>query len=211
MDLSYLRSRSYSDKAAAKIVGDHYQLDARQRRAVLGASCSDESLDYRRAHRVPPDSIMDSALAVDGYNILIAAESALSGGILLRGRDGHIRDLASLHGSYRRVSETLRAIGLLGRVLGDLGASNVRWYFDAPVSNSGKLKALFEVEAGKAGWNWSVRLDSHTDKTVSASKDIVVSSDSWILDRAARSFNLLDPVLEWMDHKPDVIDLQRIL
>ncbi len=207
MDLSFLRSRNYSDKAALKIVGDHYQLTLRQRRAVLGASCSDGALEYRRSHEVSAGQVKGANLSIDGYNLLITVETALSGGILLRGRDACVRDLASLHGSYRKVSETIDAIRLMGRALEKLDPAGVTWYFDAPVSNSGKLKRLFCDEAGLAGWNWGAELSQHTDKTLADSHDIVVSSDGWILDRAERSLKVTDHIIGFMEEMPFVIDL----
>ena len=71
-DLSLLLSRGYSEKSALKLVGDHYQLTVRQRRGVLGASCSDEALEYRNRHRRSVGELKGQCLAVDGYNLLIA-------------------------------------------------------------------------------------------------------------------------------------------
>ena len=79
-------------------------------------------------------------LFIDGYNLLITIESALSGGFIFVGRDGCYRDLASVHGTYRRVEETLPAIMTIGKSLMELGVEGVQWYFDAPISNSGRLK-----------------------------------------------------------------------
>ena len=45
-------------------------------------------------------------LWIDGYNVLTTVEAALAGGVILVGRDGCYRDMASMHGSYRKVSET---------------------------------------------------------------------------------------------------------
>ena len=41
-------------------------------------------------------------------------EAALSGGVILAARDGAYRDMASMHGTYRKVAETLPALELLG-------------------------------------------------------------------------------------------------
>ena len=51
-DVSYLLTSGYSERAAVKFVGDRYQLTARQRRAVNGAACSDQSLNRRVSHIV---------------------------------------------------------------------------------------------------------------------------------------------------------------
>lgn len=206
-DLSYLFSRGYAEKAAQKLVGDHHQLDVRQRRAVLGAACPDASLAWRQAHALSPDAVAGRTVTIDGYNILIAVECALAGGILLRGTDGCIRDLASIHGSYHKVEETLPAVHLIGEALDRLGVAQANWYFDAPVSNSGRLKVLLESEAAQAGWKWRVELARNTDKVLAASEHIVATSDSWILDRAKAWCNLKGAVLRWIEPAPEVIDL----
>lgn len=206
-DLSFLLSRGYAEKAAQKLVGDHYQLDLRQRRAVLGASCPEESLARRRAHEVSAAALAGCDLHIDGYNLLIVVECALSGGILLRGRDGCTRDLASIHGSYHAVEETLPAVRLLGGAIEGLRVAHTRWCFDAPVSNSGRLRALLLAEAEARGWPWTVELTANPDRDLAASQDIVATSDSWILDRAERWFNLTEAVFAQISPRPRVFDL----
>ncbi len=209
-DLSLLRTRDYAERAALKLVGDHYQLTTRQRRAVLGASCPDASLRSRAKCFIVPDRLAGATLAVDGYNQLIITESVLSGAVLLRGRDGCLRDLASVHGSYRRVEETLTALRLLGNVFADLRVKHVNWFFDAPVSNSGRLRALLQAEARSHNWPWDVAVEANVDKTLANSANIVVTSDGWILDRAHR-WTRIDPfVLHAAGAADRAIDLGKL-
>ena len=49
----------------------------------------------------------------------ITVEAALSDGFLFMGRDGCLRDLAGIHGTYRRVEETLPAVEQIGRFLAE--------------------------------------------------------------------------------------------
>jgi len=100
-DYCMLRSRGYAARASLKIVGDHFQLISRQRLAVERCSCIDAARVARGERRVRPDECVGADLAVDGFNQLITLEAALSGAVLLRGRDGVLRDLAGVHGSYR--------------------------------------------------------------------------------------------------------------
>lgn len=209
-DLSYLLTRGYAPEAASTIVGDHYQLAARQRMAVERCACSDFSVQHRRESAASPDAIAGETISIDGYNILITVESALSGGILLRGRDGCVRDMASVHGSYRRVEETLPALHAIGRVLERLGVVSANWFFDAPVSNSGRLKTLVEKEAADAGWTWRASLEQDPDRILAAGTDIVITSDSWVLDRVGRWFNLMDGILPGLDTPCEIADLNEI-
>lgn len=206
-DLSLLLTREYAESAALRLVGDHYQLDARQRRAVLGASCGDATLQRRRAHEIGTDDLAGQVLRIDGYNLLIAAESALSHGILLRGRDGCIRDLASVHGSYRRVEETIPAIEALGGLLEKLSVLQAIWCFDAPVSNSGRLKAFIEEIVSTRNWPWRVELHPNPDKALAACTEIVVTSDGWILDRAQRWANVAAAFVQSLETPTAIVDL----
>lgn len=207
-DYSFLLTRDYARDAALKLVGDRYQLDVRQRRAVLRAACSDASLRIRAQRQVPSSALRGSPLVIDGYNLLITTESILGGGILLRGRDGCVRDMASIHGSYRKVAETMPAIRLLGQTLYDLAPSCVRWLFDAPVSNSGRLRALLLEQAQEHAWPWQVELATGVDPRLASAPETVLTSDGWILDRAPRWANVIDLILEHSGAAPRVIDLR---
>src|SRR5262245_9389316 len=105
-DLSWLLTRGYADAAAQKIVGDHFQLAQRQRVAVRRCACSDAARAQRARTRVACTALAGLELAVDGFNVITSLEAALAGGVLLRARDGCVRDMASMHGSWKRVHET---------------------------------------------------------------------------------------------------------
>jgi hypothetical protein len=125
-DFSLLLTKGYADKSALKLVGDHFSLTQRQRLAVMRSSCSDPQLKSRLARRVPIEALLGQPIAIDGYNLLITIEAALSGGLIFRGRDGCFRDLASIHGTYRKVEETIPAVQLIGEFLADIRAAKAR-------------------------------------------------------------------------------------
>ncbi len=206
-DFSWLLSRGYADKAALKLVGDHFQLAARQRTALQRAACSDSARERRGRHEKPAGRLRGEALLIDGYNLLITIESALSGGILIRCRDGCVRDMASLHGSYRKVEETLPAARFIGGMLAGLGPAAVRWRFDAPVSNSGRLRGLLLAESEAHGWGWEISLINGVDRALAEANEVVVTSDSWVLDRAQRWTNLAAHLIAALRPAPRVIDL----
>src|SRR6266849_2050494 len=129
-ELSWLLTRDYSLKGGLKLVGDRYILTDRQRLAVARAACSDQSKERRAAALVNAGKVAGQALIVDGFNLIITVEAALSGGLLMLCRDGCIRDLSSVHGSYRAVSETDTAIQLIGEALEVLQPKSVDWVLD---------------------------------------------------------------------------------
>src|SRR5688572_17145320 len=82
-ELSWLLDRGYSKKAALKLVGDRHALRDRQRMAVQRCAASQEDRVARWSRTVPASELAGETLAVDGYNILLTVEAALSGGVLL--------------------------------------------------------------------------------------------------------------------------------
>ena len=149
-DLSWLFSHGYSIDASLKLVGDRYQLNARQRLAV--ARC-----------------------AAGGY-----------------------RDMASMHGTYRKVAETLPAIELIGTSLAKLGNTEARWLLDKPVSNSGRLATMLREAAQNHGWQWTVELVNDPDAVMIAAPEGVVNvtADSVILDRSLCWFSLTRHIID---------------
>jgi len=189
-DLSWLLGRGYAMNSALKLVGDRLSLTERQRLAVSRAACSDGQRDFRMANCLPVESIGGEALAIDGFNLLITIEAALSGGVLFVCRDGCVRDLSGVHGSYRSVLETETAIGLAGAVLERFAPASAVWLLDAPISNSGRLAAKIAGVARAHGWPWSAKTVNNPDVEIAASGGIAISSDSVILDRVSRWVNL---------------------
>ena len=152
VDFCWLLDRAYAKPAALKLVGDRYRLTKRQRLAVGRCACGDEELSDRRRRQIDVGLLAGRTLLVDGYNVLLTVEGALGGGLILLARDGCFRDMASVHGSYRKLDETVPALELVAQVNARLGVVSCHWYFDTPVSNSGRLKSLIGQFATQHGW-----------------------------------------------------------
>jgi len=189
-DLGWLLNRGYATPSALKLVGDRYRLCARQRIAIARSVCSDTAAARREAHRVEMDRLRGQPLWIDGYNVLTTVEAALAGGVLLAAHDGTYRDMASMHGSYRRVAETQTALELLGRLTATAGVAECRWFLDRSVSNSGRLKQIMETVAASHGWPWSIELVDDPDPLLSTTPHIIATADSVILDACQAWFNL---------------------
>jgi len=194
-DLSWLLSRDYATPSALKLVGDRYQLAGRQRAAVERCACSDADRSRREGRRVAAPELAGRPLRLDGYNVLTTIEVALGGGVLLAARDGTYRDIASMHGTYRKVAETLPALELLGGTAAAYRTGTWFWYLDRPVSNSGRLKKIMETLAAARGWPWQVELVPSPDAVLAGSADVIATADSAVLDRCRQWFNLTREVI----------------
>jgi hypothetical protein len=206
-DFSLLLTRSYAEKGALKLVGDRFSLTERQRLAIMRSSCSDEQLALRNENRVALENIAGQSIAIDGYNVLITVEAAISGGVIFKGRDGCFRDLASIHGTYRKVTETIPAVELIGQFLQEVGAGEALWLLDSPVSNSGRLKTLIGKLARENNWDWEIELLLSPDAKLKKTDLIVASSDSVILDGCRRWTNLAAEIITQKLPSATVIDL----
>ena len=112
------------------------------------------------------------------------------------GRDGSYRDLASIHGTYRKVNETLPAITLIADYLGKAGVSAVDWYLDRPVSNSARLKVLMAEALERSPIRWNIELPDNPDTVLAEYAGVVATSDSWILDRCTLWTNLAGVIVD---------------
>ena len=209
LDFSLLLTKGYAEKSTLKLVGDRFSLTERQRLAVMRSACSDQQLTSRSRRRIPIENLAGQPVAIDGYNVLITVEAAMSGGVIFRGRDGCFRDLASIHGTYRKVTETIPAVQLIGDFLKESGASRALWLLDSPVSNSGRLKTLIGELAQKNNWNWEIRLSLSPDFELTKTELVVVSSDSVVLDACKRWGNLAAEIIAQKLPSATVIDLSR--
>ena len=206
-ELSWLLSRGYAWKSALKLVGDRHNLTDRQRMAVMRSACADDALVRRRARRASAADLRGRPMRIDGFNVLTTVEAALGGGVVLRGRDGSDRDLAGVHGTYRRVEETRPALGLIGAVLADLGAGPCTWYLDSPVSNSGRLRAILLEYAAEHGHDWRIELVFNPDPILAGSAEFVATADSVILDHCAGWFPLARAAVEAGVPGAHIVDL----
>lgn len=194
-DFCWLLDRGYAHRSSIKLVGDRYALRERQRTAVQRCACSSAERDSRKAREVSSTNVRRQPLLIDGYNLLTTVEAALAGGVILLGRDGAFRDMASIHGHFKFVVETSPALTIIGQTLERLQPSECVWYLDSPVSNSGRLAALLRETGVAQSWNWRVELTPDPDPVLCASSETAATADSMILDRCARWMNLASEVI----------------
>lgn len=201
-DYSWLLTHGYAVDSALKLVGDRYDLTARQRMAVRRSGCCDSSLERRASTMIASTDVAGRPVGIDGYNLLITIESALSGGVVMIGRDGCYRDLAGVHGTYRKVEETIPAVTMILDRVAALETPRIDWYLDRPVSNSGRLKTLIaelieaQITRGARQAKWNIELVNDPDQVLKSYPSLVVSSDSVVLDACAAWLNLAGDIVD---------------
>lgn len=192
-DIGYLLDQGYPAKSAITFVGNHYQLSARQLLALGRTTSTSCDLARRLSKHLTPQDMSGKTIHIDGLNIIITLEVALSDGMLFLAQDDTIRDLAELRGTYRIIPHTETAIHLLCEALSLLNVSDVVILLDAPVSNSGNLKTkLYECH-----WPMPLAVELVRNPDTDLKKlHHVASGDSIILNECSSWFNLVSWVLD---------------
>jgi hypothetical protein len=194
-DMHYLLSRDYPVRSSLALVGNRHRLRARQLLALQGMACSEGDRQLRQQKEITAQQLAGKTVFLDGFNILILLETLLSGGFVFKGLDGCYRDISSIHGTYKKVRQTEEALVRVGDTLRDLGVEKVIWIFDAPVSNSGRMKALCYELAEARGYSWEIYLENAPDKYLVEGARVVCSSDAWVLNACVSWFNLTGYIL----------------
>lgn len=193
-EIEWLLNRDYPLTNVIKFVSDRYQFSNRQRDVLKRTVCTDIQKQNRLAKQLPLTQLPKGPIYIDGFNLIITLEVALSGGTLLCGSDGSIRDLAGLRGTYRLLEQTDVALNLLAKVLMDGQVEHVIFYLDAPVSNSRNLK--YRIHELSKHWSFETEVELVPNPDVILQKfGRVVSSDAIILDACDSYFNLLEQII----------------
>jgi len=192
-DTLYLLNRGYSVKSATTFVGNHYMLSERQRLALARILSADIDIE----NRMKKETICRQ-VHIDGFNTIITLEVALSHSLVMRCMDKTIRDLAGLRGTYRIIDVTRQAVCLLLKQLLSKNIEKATFYLDAPVSNSGRLKALILDVAAEFPLTVDVVVIHDVDRTLQKMSG-VISSDAIILNHCESYVNILPEIIEGLE------------
>lgn len=206
-EILYLLERGYPIKSASTFVGNHYLLSERQRLAVVRAT-AEKSVVNKRLRKQLAKTAAAEKVSIDGMNLIITLEVALSGSTLVKCMDKTIRDLAGLRGTYRLIDKTEEAILLVGKKLTEMEASEVEFFLDAPVSNTGRLKSKILALLADFPFQVSVELVPNAD-VILERLGHVVTSDAIILNKCKSYYNLAAEIIEEKLPGLYIIDLSR--
>ncbi len=205
-EIKWLLDRDYKLESIMNFVGGRYQFSTRQRDALKRGTCSTKNEILRKSKELNINEIKDEILNIDGFNLIISLEVALSGGTLIVGDDGLIRDLAGLRGTYKLIDKTDIAIEYIFKFLESKEVKVINIYLDSPVSNSGNLKIRIIEHSNKYKIIANVILVNNAD-VVLEKFDNVVTSDSTILDKCNSYINLSKSIINEYIHKANLISL----
>jgi len=203
-EIHWLLDKDYPIKNAIKFVCDHYMLSTRQRLALLRATSPTSSIKVRRNKEV--HNCENQIIHIDGFNLIITLEVALSSSPLIKSMDGTIRDLAEIRGTYRLIDKTDTVIDLIGNKLKSMKISEVIVYLDSQVSNTGRLKAKMLDRLEKFDFKLSIEIINNVYKILE-NKPYVVTSDAIILNECISWINLANDIISEYIQNIEYIDL----
>lgn len=209
-DIFMLLERGYSIKSASTFVGNHYLLSERQRLSIVRATST--SIDIvNRKNKLLNSDFEGKKIYIDGLNLIITLEVALSESLVLKCMDGTIRDLAGLRGTYKLIDKTDIAIQLIGEKLAQMKIAEVTFYLDAPVSNTGRLKQrIFQILSTYSyAYDVNVELVNNPD-VILETKDYIITSDAIILNKCESWINLAYDIIQEKLPELKCIDLSTI-
>jgi hypothetical protein len=187
-DFRFLLNRGYRRKGALDFVGNHYLLDEGGRNFLGRTVFSYEKCQLRKGKIVPISRIKSKTLLIDGYNVLITTESICSGdNSLVISDDGVLRDVNAVFGKYKYKKATEEALNSIIALVKIYKPESVRFFYDSPVSFSGKLAELTEQVMEVHGVQGSAETLPNVDyQLVNLSREIggvVATSDGVIMEK----------------------------
>jgi len=189
-DFHYLLNRGYPRKPSLELIGNRYGLSYDQRHLLHRGVFSDDDAKARKKKQVPLRALHDQDLAMDGHNVLITIEAALSGRSLISSNEGFVRDISSLSGDFKKTEVTEKAIGLVFEFLKKVKPRYTIVLFDAPISKSGLLAREVRERLNGEGIPGDAQALKVPEKVLVDFRGIVATSDTDIIDRSRAVFDL---------------------
>jgi len=190
IDFRYLLSRAYPRKASLELVGNRYQLTSDERHLPHRGVFSHGDARKRLKKKVSLQKISGQELAIDGYNVIITIEAALSGRPLIFGDDGFLRDISVLSSNFRRTRRTEESLRLIYALLKERKPHRTMFLFDAPSSKSGRLAQEVKRQLQEMDIPGDAEAIRVPEDILIGFPGIVATSDTAIIDQSARIVDL---------------------
>ena len=201
-DARYLLSRGYPRERVLRVVGDRWELDADHRHLLRRGVFAPAEAMARKERLLDLNACQGRAVGVDGHNVLITLETALSGGRLITADDGVIRDIAGQGRNHRPGPSTQQAVQVMIGALNKAKPASVEIYLDAPLSKSGELAAKLRVILTQAGLSGNAQAVAVPERQLVEHEGPVATSDSALIDQVAEPIDLAGIIIRSLDPKP---------
>lgn len=174
-DLRYLLNRGYKKTSALTFICNHYQLQKEDRHFLARTVFPDHTIQSTLEKKLPIEKIEGKTLAIDGFNVLITTEAALTNEAILCD-DSVLRDTQGIFGKYKITETTDKALQEIYLLLKKYPPKTVTFYFDQQVSHSGDLCSQINP-------HFTCQTTKHVDLLLSSLNTITATSDSVLIKK----------------------------
>lgn len=106
-EVEWLINREYKLDTVVTFISNRYQFSNRQRDCIKRVVCTNEQKEIWKSKVLSIDKLSEGTIYIDGLNLIITLEVALSKGTLIVRIDDNIRDLAELRWTYKVINKTV--------------------------------------------------------------------------------------------------------
>jgi len=197
-DIRYLLERGYPKTSSIRFVGDHYRLNRHERHILTRVIVPPKTAVARNRKRLTPKEVSGKKVLADGYNVLIAIESTLSGHTLWLCDDGFVRDTRGVFRSHINTDITIEAVKQMCAILAKSNVSYVKVLLDSQMSQSGELAASIRQELALLSLPGEVLTSAHADFDLKHDDPeyVVTTADGVIIDAVEKVIDLPAAVIE---------------
>ncbi len=213
IDYKYLLNRKYPYKPSLELVVQRYNLTEPEKALLYRCIHDEEIASLIRKKLVRENSVKNSLLVIDGFNVIITISSALECYQVFLCDDGVLRDIMKSFKKFKFENKHVKVVEMLLKEIKELKPSKVLMFFDKQVSFSGKVATIIANYALEYGLEFfETMLVSRNDTKVIeyAEKGVVSSSDIVILLKAPRIFDIAHYIIRKYFPKK-IVNINEIL
>lgn len=144
----------------------------------------------RMAKSLRLESLRGRSVFVDGYNVLITAESLMAGFPVYLCDDGLVRDTRGYFRRHRSSPIAIRALYEILDLLAEAAPSRLEVLLDEQISRSGELASIVRAKMGERRLLGDARCVRDADHQLKICGGIVSSSDGNVIDSATNIIDL---------------------
>ncbi|MEM1610019.1 MAG: DUF434 domain-containing protein [Sulfolobales archaeon] len=205
-DYKYLLNRGYPASSSLDMVVSRYQMSRIERSLLLRCVHRDEYVAKVLRSIVPREAVSGSNLLIDLLNVSTTLIAFLEGGCLYRCDDGIIRDLGGSRYWRGKRERALEAVNLIRDHLIAVKPIKIYLVLDRLAPMSGEILKHAEEIFRSSGFKVEGILADRADreiielsKTIEGSMGVVATSDSLILEKVDRIYDLAGEIITSID------------
>ncbi len=194
-DVRTIAALGYPRDSVINFVGNRFQLGRTERDILLRMAFSRADAERRRKKMVRAGHLSGRRLIVDGYNVTITLESAMSGRLTVLADDGFVRDVSRIFRSFRPTDQTRQAWHLIFSFLKCYPPSQTLIFLDKPFSKSGELASRIRRWMEEAGLPGDCQAAAINERQMGRMAGIKASADTVIIDESDMVFDLAGHII----------------